>query len=184
MQDLTAPSQLFTSNLVHPSIHAHNYWTEDVATPNPYQAYPSAPPTTPSISGSDSVNRAPTPLILDGSEFGSPDASSRQLHSSDFFGSSFDQYFGLPMSYPPEPMCSASVESKLDLGYLQTSSNGQMYGTGGFTSCPSVHITDPQNTSYPPEYHWNDFMTPQYQAFTMLPSRPSSAASSQYGTSF
>jgi hypothetical protein len=151
---------------------------------NSYQTYPPAPPTTPSMSGSDSMNGAPTPLILDGSDFGSPYASGGQLSSSDFFFPSFSQYSGMPMSYSPEPMFPSSLDLKDDHNFLQRSNSEQLYGPGSFTSCPSLQLTDPQNKSYQPDYQWNNLITPQYHAYTMPPSRPSSAASSKYGASF
>lgn len=178
--DFTVPSQYFTPTPAQQNLQDQNIWTEEVTTTNAYQTYPPAPPTTPSMCGSD----APTPLILDSSEFGSPYASGGQLHSSDLFGSGFEQYSGIPLSYSPEPMLSTAFELKEELNYFQRPSNEQMYGTGGFTSCPSVQVTDPQNMNYPPDYQWNSFVAPQYHAFTVPPSRPSSAASSRYGTSF
>jgi len=177
------PSQFFTSNPVQVNYQGQNLWAKDVTMPTSYQTYPQAPPTTPSMSGSDSLNGAPTPLILDGSDFSSPYASGGQLHSSNFFGSGLGQYSRMPMSYSPEPMFPASFGSKDDFGYLQRLNNEQLYGSSGFTSCPSVQITDLQNKSYQPGYQWNNLMTPQYHPDTMPPSRPSSADSSRYGTS-
>ncbi|TLD38746.1 Heat shock protein [Venturia nashicola] len=185
--DFTVPSHYFTPSPAQPNLQDQNIWSEEATTSNVYQTRPPAPPTTPSMCGSDSMNGAPTPLILDGFEFSSPYASSGQLHSSDFFGPGFDLYSGIPLSYSPEPMLPVSLESKEDLNYFQRPNNNeQMYGTGGFTSCPSVQVTNTQNMNYPPDYQWNNFMTPQFHSFTMLPSRPSSAASSssRYGTSF
>lgn len=161
-----------------------NLWAEDVTMSHSCQTHPPAPPTTPSMSGSDSLNGAPTPLILDASEFGSPYTSGTQLHSSDFSGPSFDPYSGIPISYSPEPMFPASFESKEDHGYLQKSNSEQLYGSGGFTFCPSVQITGPQNRSFPADYQWSNFMIPQYHVYTMPPSRSSLATSSRYGTSF
>ncbi|RDI82728.1 Heat shock protein [Venturia inaequalis] len=184
--DFTVPRQYFTSSPAQPNLQDQNVWSEEITTSSIYQSYPPAPPTTPSMCGSDSKNRAPTPLILDGSEFESPYASGGQIHSSDFFSPTFDQYSGIPLSYSPEPMFPASLEAKEDVNFFPRHNNEQTYGTGGFTSYPSVQVTNPQNMSHPPDYQWTNFMTPQYHSFTMPPSRPSSAASSssRYGTSF
>ncbi|QDS71024.1 hypothetical protein FKW77_008064 [Venturia effusa] len=183
--DFTVPSQHFASTPTLPNLQGQNIWTEEVTISRPYQAFPAAPPTTPSLCGSDSMVGAPTPLTLDGSEFGSPYASGGQLHSSDFFGPGIDQFPGVSLSYSPESMFPASFGFKEDFTYFQRPNNEQMYDIGGFTSCPSLQITDPQNMNYPPEYQCNDMMASRYHAFTTLPSRPSSAASSsRYGSSF
>jgi hypothetical protein len=135
------------------------------------------------VSGSDPLNGAPTPLILDGSEFGSPYASDAQLHSSDLSGLGLDHSSAMPLSYS-EPFFTASFELMEDIGHLRTSNNEQLYGTGGFRSCPTLQITDPQDKNYSPGFQLNYFITPQYHANMIPPNCPSSADSFRRSPSF